>query len=333
MLKKRITLLGGGSWGTALAKLLAENGHDVNVWLRDEEQCKAMSIERVNKKYLPKVTIPENIKFTSNINEATENSEFILIVTPTQMIRGILKHLNNENKTNKVIINASKGIEIGTMCLVSDIVKEETINCTFAVLSGPSHAEEVGLCLPTAITVACEDKQVAEEIQDAFMSTYFRVYTNEDVIGVELGGALKNIIALGAGISDGVGFGDNAKAALMNRAIVEIARLGIAMGADVHTFYGLSGIGDLIVTCTSKHSRNWNAGYLIGQGLTKDEAIKKIGMAVEGIPTTYAAYELSKKLNVDMPIVDAMYDVLEHDTNVKEKVNNLMLRDKKEEKL
>lgn len=333
MLKKRITLLGGGSWGTALAKLLSENGHDVTVWLRDEEQCKAISTERVNKKYLPKVTIPENIKFTSNINEATDNSEFILIVTPTQMIRGILKQLSNENKTNKVIINASKGIEKGTMCLVSDIVNEETINCTFAVLSGPSHAEEVGLCLPTAITVACEDKQVAEEIQDAFMSTYFRVYTNEDVIGVELGGALKNIIALGAGISDGVGYGDNAKAALMNRAIVEIARLGIAMGADVHTFYGLSGIGDLIVTCTSKHSRNWNAGYLIGQGLTKDEAIKKIGMAVEGIPTTYAAYELSKKLNVDMPIVDAMYDVLEHDVNVKEKVNNLMLRDKKEEKL
>jgi glycerol-3-phosphate dehydrogenase (NAD(P)+) len=332
-LKRSITLLGGGSWGTALAKLLSDNGHNVTVWLRDENQCKQLSTERVNKKYLPNVQIPENIVFTSNINEAVKEAEILLLVTPTQKIREVLKQINDEYKTDKIIINASKGIEIGTMDLVSDIVKEETKNCVFAVLSGPSHAEEVGLSLPTAITVACENKEVAEKIQDAFMSTYFRVYTNEDVVGVELGGALKNIIALGAGISDGVGYGDNAKAALMNRAIVEIARLGIAMGADVHTFYGLSGIGDLIVTCTSKHSRNWNAGYLIGQGLTKDEAVKKVGMVVEGIPTTYAAYELSKKLNVEMPIVNAMYDVLENNADVKETVNRLMLRDKKEEKL
>lgn len=333
MLKRKITLLGGGSWGTALAKLLSENGHDVTVWLRDENQCNLLSTERINKKYLPNVKIPENIVFTSNINKAAKDSEILLIVTPTQMIREVLRQIDDANKTEKIIINASKGIERGTMDLVSDIVKEETTNCIFAVLSGPSHAEEVGLTLPTAITIACDDKQVAEDIQDAFMSSYFRVYTNEDVIGAELGGALKNIIALGAGISDGVGYGDNAKAALMNRGIVEIARLGIAMGADVHTFYGLSGIGDLIVTCTSKHSRNWNAGYLIGQGMTKDEAIKKIGMVVEGIPTTYAAYELSRKLNVEMPIVDAMYDVLENNTDVKETVNKLMLRDKKEEKL
>ncbi len=329
----KITLLGGGSWGTALAKLLSENEHEVTVWLRDEEQCKILRTERVNKKYLPNVKIPDNIVFTSNINEAVKDAEILLIVTPTQMIRSILKQINNEYKTNKIIINASKGIEKGTMSLVSDIESEETINCVFAALSGPSHAEEVGLSMPTAITIACDNKEVAEIIQDAFMSTYFRVYTNDDVIGAEIGGALKNIIALGAGISDGVGYGDNAKAALMNRGIVEIARLGIAMGADVHTFYGLSGIGDLIVTCTSKHSRNWNAGYLIGQGLTKDEAIKKIGMVVEGIPTTYAAYELSKKLKVDMPIVNAMYDVLENNADVKETVNKLMLRDKKEEKL
>ena len=330
---KNITLLGGGSWGTALAKLLSENGHKVTVWLRDENQCETLRTERVNKKYLPKVQIPENIIFTSDINEAAKDAHILLLVTPTQMIRGVLKQIKDENKTDKIIINASKGIEIGTMCLVSDIVKEETINCTFAVLSGPSHAEEVGLSMPTAITIACDNKDAAEAIQDMFMSSYFRVYTNEDVIGAELGGALKNIIALGAGISDGVGYGDNAKAALMNRGIVEIARLGISMGADVHTFYGLSGIGDLIVTCTSQHSRNWNAGYLIGQGLSKDEAIKKIGMVVEGIPTTYAAYALSKKLNVDMPIVDAMYDVLENNADVKETVNKLMLRDKKEEKL
>lgn len=328
-----ITLLGGGSWGTALSKLLSENGHNVTVWLRDENQCKELTTSRINKKYLPKVTIPENIKFTSDINEAVKDAKILLLVVPTQQIRGVLKQIKDEYKENKIIINASKGIEIQTMGLVSDIVKEETTNCTFAVLSGPSHAEEVGLSMPTAITIACENKDISEEIQDIFMSSYFRVYTNEDVIGAELGGALKNIIALGAGISDGVGYGDNAKAALMNRGIVEIARLGIAMGADVHTFYGLSGIGDLIVTCTSKHSRNRNAGYLIGQGLTKDEAIKKVGMAVEGIPTTYATYELSKKMNIDMPIVRAMFDILENNADVKETVNKLMLRDKKEEKL
>lgn len=332
-MNKNISILGGGSWGTALSKLLSENGHNVTVWLRNEAQARDLSQNRVNIKYLPEVKIPENVVFTSNINEAAKKAEILLLVIPTQMVRGVLKQIKDEYKDNKIIINASKGIEIGTMKLVSDIVKEETKNSVFAVLSGPSHAEEVGLSMPTAITVACEDKDVAEEIQDIFMSEYFRVYTNEDVKGAELGGSLKNIIALGAGISDGVGYGDNAKAALMNRGIVEIARLGIAMGADIHTFYGLTGIGDLIVTCTSRHSRNWNAGYLIGQGLSKDEAIKKVGMVVEGIPTTYAAYWLSKKLNVDMPIVDAMYDILENKADVKETVNKLMLRDKKEEKL
>ncbi|HHZ00314.1 MAG TPA: NAD(P)H-dependent glycerol-3-phosphate dehydrogenase [Sedimentibacter sp.] len=332
-MNKKISVLGGGSWGTALSKLLSENGHKVTVWLRDEKQCKELSENRVNKKYLPNVKIPENVLFTSDINEAAKTTEILLLVIPTQIVRGVLRQIKDEYKNGKIIVNASKGIEIGSLSLVSDIVREETKNSIFAVLSGPSHAEEVGLSMPTAITIACEDKAVGEELQDIFMSEYFRVYTNDDVRGAELGGALKNIIALGAGISDGIGYGDNAKAALMNRGIVEIARLGIAMGADIHTFYGLTGIGDLIVTCTSKHSRNWNAGYLIGQGYTKDEAIKKVGMIVEGIPTTYAAYELSKKLNVDMPIVDAMYDVLENNADVKETVNKLMLRDKKEEKL
>jgi glycerol-3-phosphate dehydrogenase (NAD(P)+) len=332
-LKNRITLLGGGSWGTALAKLLSENGHTVTVWLRDEDQCRELTIERENKKYLPGVIIPDNIVFTSHINESLKDADYILIVTPTQKIRSVLKQINNEYKKNKIIINASKGIEIGTMSLVSDIVREETENCIFADLTGPSIAKEVVAKMPTAITVACEDKKAASDIQDMFMSSYFRVYTNDDVVGAELGGALKNIIALGAGISDGIGYGDNAKAALMNRGIVEIARLGIAMGADVETFFGLSGIGDLMVTCMSKFSRNWNAGYLIGQGYSKEDAAKKVGMVVEGISTTYAAYELSKKLNVEMPIVNAMYDLLENNADVKETVNKLMLRDKKEEKL
>jgi len=332
-MKTNVTILGGGSWGTALAKLLSENGNSVTVWLRDEIQCNELSRDRINAKYLPNVKIPPDIVFVSDINEALKKAQVILIVTPTQVIRNTLKQIKVEYITNKIIINASKGIEIGTLNRVSEIVAQETKNCKFATLTGPSHAEEVGLSMPTAITVACEDKDTGEFIQDLFMSSYFRVYTNVDVIGAELGGALKNIIALGAGISDGVGYGDNAKAALMNRGIVEIARLGVALGADIHTFSGLSGIGDLIVTCTSKHSRNRNAGYLIGQGYTKDEAVKKVGMVVEGISTTYAAFNLAKKTNIDMPIVDAMYDILEHNADVKETVSKLMLRERKDEKL
>jgi glycerol-3-phosphate dehydrogenase (NAD(P)+) len=330
---KHITILGGGSWGTALAKLLSENGNDVTVWLRNEEQCLELSQRRVNEKYLKNVKIPENIVFVSDINKAVEDAELMLIVTPAQTVRKVLRQIKHEYKTNRVIINAAKGIEMETMNRVSEIVAQETKDCTYAVISGPSHAEEVGLNMPTAVTVASNDKKVSEMLQDLFMSVYFRVYTNDDVVGVELGGSLKNIIALGAGISDGIGYGDNAKAALINRGIVEITRLGLALGADIHTFSGLSGIGDLIVTCTSKHSRNRNAGFLIGQGHTKDEAVKSIGMVVEGISTTYATYKLSKKVNVDMPIVNAMYDILENDADVKETVNKLMLRDKKEEKL
>lgn len=328
----KITILGGGSWGTALAKLLSENKNKVTVWLRDELQCRELDQNRVNKKYLPNVKIPENIIFDSDINNAVKDSDIILIVIPTQNIRNVLRLIDKKYKTDKIIVNASKGIEINTLNCVSDIVLQETIDCTYAALTGPSHAEEVGLNLPTAVTVACENKEIGGMLQDVFMSSYFRVYTNDDVIGAELGGALKNIIALGAGISDGIGYGDNAKAALINRGIVEIARLGTKMGADIHTFSGLSGIGDLIVTCTSKHSRNWNAGYLIGQGYKKDDAVKKVGMVVEGITTTYAAYKLARKLNVDMPIVDAMYDVLENNSDVKDTVNKLMLREKKDEK-
>ncbi len=329
----QIAVLGGGSWGTALSKLLSENNNKVTVWIRDEGQCRELRDSRINKRYLPNVKIPQDIFFTTDINEAVKNAQVILIVTPTQVVRNTLKQIKDEYKTDKIVINASKGIEVRTLNRVSEVVSQETKNCKFAVLTGPSHAEEVGLSMPTAITVACEDKDTCELIQDLFMSTYFRVYTNDDVIGAELGGALKNIIALGAGISDGVGYGDNAKAALMNRGIVEIARLGVALGADIHTFSGLSGIGDLIVTCTSLHSRNRSAGYLIGQGYTKDEAVAKVGMVVEGISTTYAAYDLAKKLNIDMPIVDAMYDILENNADVKETVNKLMLREKKDEKL
>ena len=328
---KKIGVLGGGSWGSALSKVLNENGHDVKVWLRDEVQCENIRKTGINGKYLPDVILPDNLYFTTDMEEALKDSEIILNSIPTQNIRGVFEKIPKRLITDKLIINCSKGIELKTHYLISDIIKEEGINCDYVILSGPSHAEEVAQQLPTAVAAASDNEDAAKIVQDLFMTSYLRVYTNKDVKGVELGGALKNIIALGAGISDGVGYGDNAKAALMTRGILEISRLGVCLGAEFSTFWGLTGIGDLIVTCTSKHSRNRNAGFLIGQGLKKDEAVKKIGMAVEGMTTAYAAYELAKEHNVNMPIVNAMYDVLENSADVKETVTKLMLREKRDE--
>lgn len=328
---KRIGVLGGGSWGTALAMVLCDNKHDVKVWLRDEAQYNDIKTTRINNKYLPNVILPESLYFTTSFEEALKDSEIILNTIPTQKIREVFRKIPKEYITDKIIINCSKGIELGTHSLISDIIKEESVNCDYVMLSGPSHAEEVSLKMPTAVVAASDNEEAARLAQDLFMTSFLRVYTNGDVKGVEIGGALKNIIALGAGISDGVGFGDNAKAALMTRGVLEISRLGMCLGADFATFQGLSGIGDLIATCTSKHSRNRNAGFLIGQGKKKDEAIKEIGMVVEGITTTFAAYELAKENNVDMPIVNAMYDVLENSADVKETVTKLMLREKKDE--
>lgn len=328
---KKIAVLGGGSWGTALSKVLCENGHDVKVWLRDEAQCNDIRKTRINNKYLPNVILPSSLYFTTDMEEALGDSEIIINVIPTQNIRKVFEKIPKEFIKSKIIINCSKGIELGTHYLISDIIKEESIDCDYVILSGPSHAEELGRGLVTAVTVASESEEAAKTAQDIFMTSYFRVYTSKDVKGVELGGALKNIIALGAGISDGVGYGDNAKAALMTRGILEISRLGTCFGAELSTFQGLSGVGDLIATCTSQHSRNRNAGFLIGQGLKKDEAIEKIGMVVEGITTTYAAYELAKENNIDMPITYAMHDILENSADVKETVTKLMLREKKEE--
>lgn len=327
----KIGVLAGGSWGTALAKVLCENGHDVVVWVRSKEQCEEINVTRINKKYLPNITLPKELKFTNSYEEAFKDADIILNSVPTQMVRKALENVPKNYFNNKIFINSAKGIELRTHDLISKIVNEELENVKYCMLSGPSHAEEVVLRMPTAITAASEDLEIAKIVQNLFMAPYLRVYTNKDVKGVELGGALKNIIALGAGISDGLGYGDNAKAALMTRGIVEITRLGVSLGAEDATFSGLSGIGDLIVTCTSTHSRNRNAGYLIGQGCSKDEAIQKVGMVVEGISTTYATYELAKQNNISMPIVEAMYKVLEDGTDVKETVTKLMLRDKKDE--
>ena len=327
----KIGVIGGGSWGTALAILLANKNNDVHIWVRDKFQLKQIEELRENKKYLPDVTIPDEIKITNDISESIYNKDLIVLSVPSHAIREILEDSRNIFQKEQVIVNVAKGIENHTLLRVSEIVGEILPNNSYGVLSGPSHAEEVARNIPTTVVSASNNKEVAKYIQDVFMTPYFRVYTNPDVVGVELGGSLKNVIALGAGISDGLGHGDNTKAALMTRVIIEMGGLGEKMGANPITFSGLSGIGDLIVTCTSMHSRNRRAGILIGQGQTLDEAVENIGMVVEGVRTTKSAYELAKKNDVVMPITDELYSVLYEGADVKNSVYNLMLRDKKPE--
>lgn len=328
---ERIAVLGGGSWGTALALSLAKNGIDVDIWMRDKEQCRSMNHARENIKYLPGVIIPKNIKAVDDIEEALDGKTIIVSAIPTQGVRDNLKKMKKYVKKDQIIVNVSKGIEVGTLNRISEIVAQELPDNEYAILSGPSHAEEVARDMPTTVVVASCKKVVAQRVQDAFMTPKFRVYTNPDVIGVELGGALKNIIALGAGVSDGLGYGDNTKAALMSRGIVEVARLGQELGGMKATFGGLSGIGDLIVTCTSMHSRNRRAGILIGEGKKLDEVVDSIGMVVEGVNTTKGAFKLAEKHGIEMPITEAIYDVLYNDADVKNAVVDLMMRNKKHE--
>ncbi|WP_026893942.1 NAD(P)H-dependent glycerol-3-phosphate dehydrogenase [Clostridiisalibacter paucivorans] len=330
-MKEEIGILGGGSWGTALAISLAKKGYSVDMWLRDKKKCENIIKTRENVNYLPGVVIPENVGITDDLLEATTNKSVIVLAVPSHGVRSILDTIKENINKDQVLVNVAKGIENDTLDTVSQIAKEIVPDAKYAVLSGPSHAEEVARDMPTTIVVASEKKEVAEYVQDIFMTPKFRVYTNPDVIGVELGGSLKNVIALGAGISDGLGYGDNTKAALMNRGIHEISRLGIKMGANIRTFGGLSGIGDLIVTCTSMHSRNRRAGIKIGQGMSMNEAINDIGMVVEGIKTTKSAYMLSKKYKVKMPITEEIFGVLYENKDVKQSVINLMLRDKTHE--
>jgi glycerol-3-phosphate dehydrogenase (NAD(P)+) len=326
-----IGVVGGGSWGTALAILLSKKGYNIDLWIRNEEQCKEINNSRENIKYLPGVVIPNNVFVTSNLVQVLDNKDLIVLAVPSYAVRETLISAKEHIKKDQIVVNVAKGIENDTLLRVSQIVHEIIPQGKYGILSGPSHAEEVARDVPTTVVAASEEKKVARYIQDVFMTPKFRVYTNPDVIGVELGGSLKNVIALGAGISDGLGYGDNTKAALMTRGITEMARLGEKMGANKLTFTGLSGFGDLIVTCTSMHSRNRRAGILIGEGKSIDEAIKAIGMAVEGIKTTKSAYQLSQKYNSSMPIVKEIYEVLYEGKDVKNSVINLMLRDKKHE--
>lgn len=328
---KKISIIGSGSWGTAIAKLLYENGHKVTMWSFSKEQSDIINKEHENKEFLPSVLIPTDLKVTHIDKDAIGDSEIIVLAVPSKFVRETIKRFKPFLSEKNIIVNISKGLEDNTLYRLSQVIEEEVPMCKVVVLSGPSHAEEVSKNIPTACVSTSKDLETAEYIQDIFMNQYFRVYTSVDIIGVELGGALKNVIALSAGISEGLGFGDNTKAALMTRGLTEICRLGVAMGADMITFNGLTGVGDLIVTCTSMHSRNRRAGILIGKGRTLQEALDEVHMVVEGVCTAKAAYDLSIKYNVQMPITKEIYGVLFEGKDAKLAVTNLMNREKTSE--
>jgi glycerol-3-phosphate dehydrogenase (NAD(P)+) len=327
----QVAVIGSGSWGTAVALMLARNGKQVRLWSWKQEEAERLSRDRENKEFLPDIAFPENIFCSSDMKKCLEGSRLAVLASPSHAIRQTAKTMAPFFQEGGKILIISKGLEEGSLLTLSQVVASEIPHATVAVMSGPSHAEEVAISMPTTNVVASRCRKTAEEIQDIFMNDVFRVYTHNDVLGVELGGAIKNVIALCAGIADGLGFGDNSKAALMTRGIAEIARLGVAMGAQRETFSGLSGIGDLIVTCTSMHSRNRRAGILIGQGVPLSEALEKVHMVVEGVKTTSAAYELAQKYNVNMPIVSEAYKVLFEGKSPKKAVTDLMLREKKRE--
>ena len=320
-----IAIIGSGSWGVALATHLANMGHNVKIWSFLEEERDLINNEK-KCKFLPNLTLPEEITCSTDFKEVIEGADFILHVTPSKFTRETFKQYKQYIGKTPVII-CSKGFEKETMKTLDEVILDELPEARVGVLSGPSHAEEVSIAIPTVLVMASKDKEVRELVQDAFMCPHMRVYTSEDVKGVELGGALKNIIAFCAGVAAGVGFGDNTFAALITRGLGEISRLGVALGGQKDTFFGLSGLGDLIVTCLSEHSRNRRAGKLIGQGKTLEEA----GMVIESIDNIDVAYALSKKYNIEVPIINTAYDVIYNKLDAKEAVNQLMTREKKME--
>ncbi len=326
-----IGILGAGSWGTALANLLANNGHDVTVWSIDEKEVAMLNEFHEQKDRLPGVILNKNIKFTTDIEAVAADKGIIVFAVPSPFIRGTAKKLSGLLKKGQIIVNVSKGIEEATLSTLVEVIEEELPDTNVSVLSGPSHAEEVGREIPTTVVVGSKNIETSQLIQNVFMNDYFRVYTSTDITGIELGGSVKNVIALAAGMSDGMGCGDNTKAALITRGIAEMMRLGAAMGAEMKTLAGLSGMGDLIVTCTSKHSRNRNAGYLIGQGLSYEQAMAEVKMVVEGVYSAKATLALANQYHVDMPIVEAVNDVLFNGKSAKEAMMELLARDRKSE--
>ena len=328
---KNIGVIGAGSWGTALAKLLSDNGHRVTVYSAIASEIDMLNEYHEQKEKLPGVMLPEEMVFTANLEEAMKDKDILVLAVPSPFTRSTAKNMSRYAKKGQLIVSVAKGIEDGTFHTLSEIIREEIKDSRVVVLCGPTHAEEVGKGVPTAIVAGSADEDDALLVQDVFMNTYFRVYTSDDPYGMELGGALKNVIALAAGIADGLGYGDNTKAALITRGIHEVARLGVACGGKRETFEGLTGIGDLIVTCASMHSRNRRAGILIGQGRTADEAMAEVKQVVEGVYSAKAAMHLSAKYGVDMPIVQEVNRVLFENKNPADALVDLMTRDRKSE--
>ena len=325
----KVGILGAGSWGVALSLVLCKNGHEVTVWSVLEEEVEMLARDREHKEKLPGVHLPEEIRFTSDLKETVRGKDALIMAVPSPYVRSTAHLVSPLVTKGQIIVNVAKGIEEETLHTLSQIIHEEIPKASLAVLSGPSHAEEVGRGIPTTCVVGSKEKSTAEYVQNLFMNEVFRIYTSPDVLGIELGGALKNVVALAAGIADGLGYGDNTKAALITRGISEIARLGMAMGGKLETFCGLTGIGDLIVTCASMHSRNRRAGILIGKGATPEEAMAEVKMVVEGVYSAKAAYALAQKYKVDVPIITEVNEVLFHGKDAAKTVSDLMLRDKK----
>lgn len=324
-------VIGAGSMGTAISILLASNGHNVRMWTFLKEEANMINIHREQKDKLPGAIVPANVHCTCDLEEALSFSDIIVLAIPSQTVRENIKKIAEINKKSNIIACFSKGLEIGTGYRMSEVIKQEMPYAQVVAMSGPCHAEELSKGVPTAYVAASESRDCAEMIQDAFMSQRFRVYTNPDITGVELGGAVKNVIALCAGMADGLGFGDNTKAALMTRGLAEMRRLGCAIGAKPQTFSGLSGIGDLIVTCTSMHSRNRRAGILIGKGMPVNKALEEVKMVVEGVYTTEPVYKLAKQLGVSMPITNEAYEILFNNKDAARAVDDLMGRSKTHE--
>ena len=324
----KVGVIGAGSWGTALAILLNENGNDVTLWSHREKEAERIRQTRHISK-LPDIDIPEGISVTSRLEEAVSDKEVLVLVVPSNCVRETSEKMKPYVPAGTVIVSASKGIEESTLMTMTDIIDVVVPQSESAVLSGPSHAEEVAKSLPTACVIGAKTEETARRLQKLFMSPVFRVYISSDMLGIELGGALKNVIALAAGIADGMGYGDNAKAALITRGMVEIGRLGIKMGGNLETFSGLTGIGDLIVTCASMHSRNRRAGILLGQGYSMEEALKEVNMVVEGVYSAKSAMKLSRKYHAELPIIEQVNKILFEGKNPKETVAELMLRDNK----
>ena len=328
---KKIGVIGAGSWGTANAWLLANNGHQVTLWAHKETTVQSLQEHRENISKLPGVKFPDGIKVTGDLENAVKDQDVLVMAVPSIAVRATAKKMTDLVREGQIIVNLAKGIEEKTLMTMSQVIEDEIPQARVTVMSGPSHAEEVGKGLPTTCVIGAKDKALAEYLQDIFMSPVFRVYSSPDILGVELGAALKNVIALAAGIADGLGYGDNTKAALITRGIAEISRLGMAMGAKFETFNGLSGIGDLIVTCSSMHSRNRKAGYLMGKGYSMQEAMDEVKMVVEGVYSAKAACALAAKYQVELPIITKVNQVLFEGMKAADAVNELMLRTRKEE--